>query len=210
MARPIGVDLFAGAGGMCLGFEQAEFDVFAAVELDPVHAATHKFNFPACVVLPKSVPEVTGDEIRQKADIGDRPVDVAFGGAPCQGFSLIGKRALDDPRNSPVQDFVRIVRELDAIYFVFENVEGLPVGRHRKFLFELIEEFEKIGYDVQRDWRVLNAACYGAPQDRQRLILTGVKRGKALPCLSCCHVEARNLQGRSRRPACCGGVRGTP
>jgi DNA (cytosine-5)-methyltransferase 1 len=181
MARPIGVDLFAGAGGMSLGFEQAGFDVVAAVELDPIHAATHKFNFPNCAVLPKSVTEVTGAEIRQKSDIGDRTVDVVFGGAPCQGFSLIGKRALDDPRNSLVQDFVRIVKELDANCFVFENVKGLTVGRHRKFLFELIEEFERIGYDVQRDWRVLNAADYGAPQDRQRLILMGVKRGKTLP-----------------------------
>jgi len=181
MARPIGVDLFAGAGGMSLGFEQAGFDVVAAVELDPVHAATHKFNFPDCAVLPKSVTEVTGDEIRRKSGIGNKSVDVVFGGAPCQGFSLIGQRALDDPRNALVQDFVRIVKELDATYFVFENVKGLTVGRHRKFLFELIEEFEKIGYDVQRDWRVLNAADYGTPQDRQRLILMGVKRGQALP-----------------------------
>lgn len=181
MARPIGVDLFAGAGGMSLGFEQAGFDVVAAVELDPVHAATHKFNFPDCAVLPKSVTAVTGDEIRRKSDIGKKTVDVVFGGAPCQGFSLMGQRALDDPRNALVQDFVRIVKELDASYFVFENVKGLTVGRHRKFLFELIEEFEQIGYDVQRDWRVLNAADYGAPQDRQRLILMGVKRGKSLP-----------------------------
>lgn len=181
MGRPIGVDLFAGAGGMSLGFEQAGFDVVAAVELDPVHAATHKFNFPDCAVLPKSVTEVTGDEIRRKSGIGSKSVDVVFGGAPCQGFSLIGQRALDDPRNALVQDFVRIVKELDATYFVFENVKGLTVGRHRKFLFELIEEFEQIGYDVQRDWRVLNAADYGAPQDRQRLILMGVKRGQALP-----------------------------
>jgi len=181
MARPIGVDLFAGAGGMSLGFEQAGFDIVAAVELDPVHAATHKFNFPDCAILPKSVTEVTGDEIRRKSGLGNKSVEVVFGGAPCQGFSLIGQRALDDPRNALVQDFVRIVKELDATYFVFENVKGLTVGRHRKFLFELIEEFEQIGYDVQRDWRVLNAADYGAPQDRQRLILMGVKRGQALP-----------------------------
>jgi DNA (cytosine-5)-methyltransferase 1 len=181
MARPIGVDLFSGAGGMSLGFEQAGFDVKAAVEIDPIHAATHKFNFPDCAVLPKSVTEVTGDEIRRLSGIGSSTVDVVFGGAPCQGFSLIGQRALDDPRNSLVKDFVRIVVELDATCFVFENVKGLTVGRHRKFLFELIEEFEGLGYDVQKDWRVLNAADYGVPQDRQRLILMGVKQGRTLP-----------------------------
>ncbi len=181
MARPIGVDLFAGAGGMSLGFEQAGFDVVAAVELDPVHAAVHKYNFPRCAVLPRSVTHVSGDDIRAAAGIGNRRVDVVFGGAPCQGFSLIGQRALDDPRNGLVKDFVRIVRELDAAYFVFENVKGLTVGKHRKFLFELIEEFEAAGYEVQKDWRVLNAADYGVPQDRQRLILMGAKRGEEVP-----------------------------
>ncbi|WP_199178701.1 DNA cytosine methyltransferase [Acidimangrovimonas sediminis] len=181
MARPIGVDLFSGAGGMSLGFEQAGFDVVAAVEIDPVHAAVHKYNFPKCAVIPRSVTDVTAEDIREAAGIGDRVVDVVFGGAPCQGFSLIGHRALDDPRNSLVKDFVRIVKELDATCFVFENVKGLTVGKHRKFLFELIEEFEALGYAVQRDWRVLNAADYGVPQDRQRLILMGAKHGFDLP-----------------------------
>ena len=181
MARPIGIDLFSGAGGMSLGFEQAGFDVVAAVEIDPVHAAVHKFNFPDCAVIPRSVTDVSGEDIRAEAGIGDRTVDVVFGGAPCQGFSLMGQRALDDPRNALVKDFVRLVRELDSNYFVFENVKGLTVGKHRKFLFELIEEFEEIGYSVQRDWRVLNAAEYGVPQDRQRLILMGAKKGRSLP-----------------------------
>ena len=114
MSRPIGIDLFAGAGGLSLGFEQAGFDVVAAVEIDPVHAAVHEYNFPNCAVIPRSVTELTGERIRSAAGIGSRKVDVVFGGAPCQGFSLIGQRALDDPRNSLVKDFVRIVRELDA------------------------------------------------------------------------------------------------
>lgn len=179
--RPIGVDLFAGAGGMSLGFEQAGFDVVAAVEIDPIHAAVHKFNFPDCTVIPRSVTDLTGKEIRELAGIGDRQVDVVFGGAPCQGFSMIGRRALDDPRNSLVRDFVRIVDELDAKYFVFENVKGLTVGRHRKFLSELIEAFEARGYSVRHDWKVLNAASYGVPQDRQRFILMGARKGRALP-----------------------------
>jgi len=181
MTRPIGVDLFSGAGGMSLGFEQAGFDVMAAVEIDPVHAAVHKFNFPSCSVIAKSVTEVSGTEIRSVSGIGARKVDVVFGGAPCQGFSMIGKRALDDPRNSLVRDFVRIVKELDASYFVFENVKGLTVGRHRKFLHELIEEFQAAGYDVRTEWRVLNAADFGVPQDRQRFILMGAKAGLTVP-----------------------------
>lgn len=181
MTRPLGIDLFAGAGGLSLGFEQAGFDVVAAVEIDPVHAAVHEYNFPNCAVIPRSVTELTGETIRAAAGIGSRQIDVVFGGAPCQGFSLIGQRALDDPRNSLVKDFVRIVRELDANYFVFENVKGLTVGKHRKFLDEIIEEFRKAGYSVVEKWKVLNAYEHGVPQDRQRLFLLGAKKGLKLP-----------------------------
>ncbi|WNH49186.1 DNA cytosine methyltransferase [Stenotrophomonas aracearum] len=181
MTRPIGIDLFAGAGGLSLGFEQAGFDVVAAVEIDPVHAAVHAFNFPNCAVIPRSVTDLSGDQIREAAGVGSSKIDVVFGGAPCQGFSLMGQRAIDDPRNSLVKDFVRIVRELDASYFVFENVKGLTLGKHRKFLEELIEEFEAAGYDVVKDWKVLNAYSYGVPQDRQRLFLMGAKRGLTVP-----------------------------
>lgn len=183
MSRPIGIDLFAGAGGLSLGFEQAGFDVVAAVELDPIHAAIHKFNFPHCAVLPRSVSQLTGAEIRAAACIGKRQVDVVFGGAPCQGFSLIGHRALEDPRNSLVKDFVRLVKELDSRYFVFENVKGITIGKHRQFLEEVIDEFKCAGggYNVRLPWKVLNAADYGVPQSRERLILIGSKKGLRLP-----------------------------
>ena len=71
--------------------------------------------------------------------------------------------------------------ELDASYFVFENVKGLTVGKHKKFLFELIKAFERGGYEVRQEWRVLNAANYGVPQDRQRLFLMGAKKGLKVP-----------------------------
>ena len=179
--RPIGIDLFSGAGGLSLGFEQAGFDVVAAVEIDPIHAAIHKFNFPECIVIPSSVIGLSGRDIRRLADIGDRSVEVVFGGAPCQGFSLIGQRVLDDPRNALVREFVRIVYELNASYFVFENVKGLTVGKHKRFLDELIRAFRAVGYQVQLPWRVLNARSYGVPQDRQRLFLLGAKEGLPLP-----------------------------
>jgi DNA (cytosine-5)-methyltransferase 1 len=181
MMRPIVVDLFCGAGGMSLGFEQAGFDVVAAVEIDPVHAAVHKFNFPNCATLCRDISKISGNEIRKAAGIENRRVDVVVGGAPCQGFSLIGQRALDDPRNKLVSDYVRIVCELDARYFVFENVKGLTLGRHKEFLNELVATFERRGYNVRKEWKVLNASDYGVPQERERLILLGAKRGLRLP-----------------------------
>jgi DNA (cytosine-5)-methyltransferase 1 len=124
---------------------------------------------------------LSGDEIRAAAKIGRRTIDVVFGGAPCQGFSLIGQRALDDPRNSLVREFVRIVGELKPRCFVFENVKGLTVGRHREFLDELIAAFASGGYEIRLPWKVLNASSFGVPQDRERLILMGTRRGVRLP-----------------------------
>jgi DNA (cytosine-5)-methyltransferase 1 len=181
MPRPIGIDLFAGVGGLSLGFEQAGFDVVAAVEIDPIHCAVHKFNFPKCAVLPRSISRLTGADIRESAGIGRRRIDVVFGGAPCQGFSMMGQRALDDPRNSLVSDFVRIVTELQPSYFVFENVKGLTLGKHRLFLEELIRAFEDSGYRVRLPWKVVDVAEFGVPQHRERLIIMGSRRGRPLP-----------------------------
>lgn len=179
--RPIGVDLFAGAGGMTLGFEQAGFDVLAAVELDPIHCATHEFNFPLWSVLCQSVVDTKGKDIREKTAIGNRDIDVVFGGPPCQGFSMIGKRTLDDPRNALVFHFMRLVLELKPKYFVMENVPGLIIGKHQKFLLEVIENFHLNGYEVETNYQVLNAANYGVPQNRYRLFLMGCRRGLPLP-----------------------------
>lgn len=166
---------------MSLGFEQAGFDIAAAVEIDPIHCAVHKFNFPSSAVIPRSVVGLSGEEIRKLAGIGGRAVDCVFGGPPCQGFSLIGHRALEDPRNSLVLEFVRIVVELGARAFVFENVKGLTIGRQKEFLRELVVAFNDAGYDVRVPWHVLDAAYYGVPQHRERLILLGARKGTRVP-----------------------------
>ena len=203
MGRPVVVDLFAGAGGISLGFEQAGFDVAAAVEIDPVHAAVHAFNFPQTAVLARSVVGLTGAGIRHAAGLGERQVDVVVGGAPCQGFSLIGQRILDDPRNRLVLEFVRIVTELDARYFVFENVKGLTLGKHRRFLEELVRAFQLAGYQVRTPWKVLNAADYGVPQSRERLILLGAKVGETLPDYPTATTRAAGSSGmRAEGPSC--------
>ena len=212
--RPIGIDLFAGAGGLSLGFEQAEFDVAAAVEVDPVHCAVHKYNFPRTAVIPRPIETLSGAEIVEAAGIGGLRVDCVFGGAPCQGFSLIGHRVLDDPRNGLVRDFLRIVSELQARTFVFENVKGLTVGKHRAFLDELVEEFSAAGYEVRVPWRVLNAAHFGTPQHRERLILIGARKGEPLPDYPASSTEIAG--GRNRigdlpdGPTCADALRDLP
>jgi DNA (cytosine-5)-methyltransferase 1 len=181
MARPIGIDLFAGAGGLSLGFEQAGFDIAAAVEIDPIHCATHEYNFPKTKTICASVASLTGDEIRSLSGLGGQDVDVVFGGAPCQGFSMIGKRAFDDQRNQLVFHYVRLVRELQPKYCVFENVKGLTLGKHARFLSELIDELKNAGYQVLLPYRVLNAVDYGVPQSRERLFLMAARSDQLLP-----------------------------
>jgi len=179
--RPIAVDLFAGAGGMTLGFEQAGFDILASVEIDPIHCAIHKFNFPFWTVICKSVEETTGKEIRNSSQIANQEIDVVFGGPPCQGFSLMGKRSFDDPRNSLVFHFIRLVVELQPKFFVLENVKGMTVGKHQEFIAEIINQFTESGYQVDANYQVLNAANYGVPQNRERLFLLGSRQNIELP-----------------------------
>ena len=178
--RPICIDLFAGAGGLSLGFESAGFDIAAAVDIDPIHCSTHEFNFPYCATLCRDVVDLDGARIRVVADIGDAEIAVVVGGAPCQGFSVIGKRALDDPRNALLLHFVRLVRELRPAHFAFENVRGLTIGDQRQALDEMIEAFAP-EYRVLLPYQILNAADFGVPQDRHRLFLLGARSDQPLP-----------------------------
>lgn len=182
LSRPIAIDLFAGAGGMSLGFEQAGFDVRVAAEIDPVHCAVHAFNFPRCAIIPGSVADLSAAQVRAAGGLRDYDeVSCVFGGPPCQGFSLMGQRALEDPRNSLVLEFVRLVSSLRARTFVFENVKGLTVGAHKALLAELVAAFQGCGYEISLPWRVLDAADFGVPQHRERLILLGALKGTPLP-----------------------------
>ena len=179
--RPVGIDLFSGAGGFSLGFESAGFDIEAAVDVDPIHCSTHAFNFPNCNTICRDVLDISGDRIRCLSGIGDKDIDVVFGGPPCQSFSLIGKRSPNDPRSSLVHHFVRLVLELRPAYFVCENVKGLTLGSQREVLDQMIESLEQGGYTVLLPYQLLNAADYGVPQERHRLFLLGARQDRALP-----------------------------
>ena len=182
--RPIAIDLFAGAGGLSLGFEQAGFDIVAAVEIDPIHAAIHELNFPNTRVIcdnVRSLSNLSAAMLRDRLGLENEDVDVVIGGPPCQGFSLIGHRVLEDPRNSLVFEFVRIVDKLRPRAFLMENVPGMASGGHGQLLRELIEGFKAIGYRIQEPVSVLNAAHFGVPQNRRRLFLVGGREDVELP-----------------------------
>lgn len=194
-SRPLAVDLFAGAGGLSLGLEQAGYEVAAAVEYDPIHAATHEFNFPEAKVYCRDVSSITGEEIRDASGIGSQDIQLVAGGPPCQGFSTMGKRALDDPRNQLIGEYARLVGELTPRYFLMENVAGLTVGDHRKLLEETIEAMDAAGYDVLVPYQVLQASDFGVPQSRKRLFLLGSRKGLPVPTYPMATTTGRRLDG---------------
>jgi DNA (cytosine-5)-methyltransferase 1 len=189
LKRPVAVDLFSGAGGMSLAFEQAGFDVVCAVEFDPAHAAAHRFNFPLCEVIEADACGLGQDRLRAAVEAGLRrhgrdpgePVDAVFGGPPCQGFSVGGLRDPEDPRNRLVEEFARMVADLGPSAWVLENVpamarRSLP-GEPSQMVVEWIQErLRGDGYEIAASG-VLNAAHFGVPQDRRRLIVLGARDG---------------------------------
>lgn len=180
-ARPTSVDLFCGAGGMTLGFEQAGFDVLAAFDLEEFNIRTHRMNFPNTVAVVADLSKETGVSLRERARLGNQEVDVVFGGPPCQGFSLGGRKDLDDERNRLVYDFARLVRQLRPRYFVMENVKGFLSPHSRPVLRSFVRRIKLAGYEIVEPIRALNAAEYGVPQRRWRTFVLGYRKGEYPP-----------------------------
>ncbi len=178
MNRPIAIDLFAGCGGMSLGLEAAGFNIAAAVEIDPIHALVHHLNFPYSVSICQDIRLLDSQDLINaiKAKGFKAEIDLIAGGPPCQGFSQIGKRQRDDPRNSLVFEYLRIIKDLQPKYFIFENVPGIVLGKHKSFLTELVAKLDQIGYTVEQPIKILDASFFGAPQKRKRLIMIGSRK----------------------------------
>ena len=156
---------------MSLGFEQAGFDIVAAVDIDEIHAATHAKNFPGCKTLVADLSYLSGDALRSEAELQDNEIDVLFGGPPCGGFSIMGRRKVDDPRNKLLDHFARLVDELSPRYFVVENVEGLLMGTMTEVLDEFLSRVECAGYSTVSPIQRLFATDFGVPQNRRRVFI---------------------------------------
>lgn len=163
------IDLFCGCGGFSLGAELAGFHSLAAVDIDPILQSGFKKNFPRTKAIQGDVGQISKADWRQI--IGDVRPDGIIGGPPCQGFSRIGKRSKDDPRNTLIHHFYRHVEELQPKFFVMENVEGLLDEGSREVLMSAIERVAK-HYTVLGPL-VVNAADFGAATSRRRVIVVG-------------------------------------
>lgn len=174
------VDLFAGAGGLSEGFRQAGFKIIAGSDNDPDAMATYALNFPEASAI---TGDIRNPEIKKKVLMAAKQASVLIGGPPCQAFSQVRNhtRVIDDPRNSLYREFIEILREALPNAFVMENVTGMDqMGVREQIASDLSLSGE---YIVQP--QVLDAANFGVPQTRKRLLFIGIRKslGAAAPIL---------------------------
>lgn len=173
--KPKVIDLFAGVGGLSLGFEQLGFDVVLANEYDASIAAAYQFNHKNTEMI---VGDITSLNLEETFGKYKGKIDVIIGGPPCQGFSQKGQRkTIHDERNFLFKYYVAVVKLVKPRYFVMENVPNLLSAEDGFFRNEIKELFDSMGYSLNMG--VLNAADYGVPQNRRRAVIIGKKDGDA-------------------------------
>jgi DNA (cytosine-5)-methyltransferase 1 len=177
MRKPTAVDLFAGAGGLSEGLRQAGYRVIGAVELDPHACANYCLNHPNTTLWERDVTRVSGGIIMKALNLTAGELDLLAACPPCQGFSTMrtgnGTRWNRDSRNDLIFEVLRLVRSMRPVSVMVENVPGLAANR-RFGMF--IKGLKALGYLVA--WDVLNAADFGVPQNRRRLVLLASRLGR--------------------------------
>lgn len=176
---PVAVDLFCGAGGLSLGLQQAGFRVAAAAERWAPAARSYRLNFPTHTLLEIDLGKVDPAELALAAGVTPGAIDLVAGGPPCQGFSIqrIGEDA--DPRNNLVLKFGDFIRYLRPKMFLMENVPGLLGKRGRELAETFRNQMIEAGYTVSS--QVIDAADFGVPQRRRRVVFCGWRTGTVAP-----------------------------
>lgn len=175
--KPTVIDLFAGVGGLSLGFEQAGFHVVLANEYDDEIAAAYRKNHLDTKMV---VGDITALNLEDTFGVFAGKIDVIIGGPPCQGFSQKGQRkTIHDKRNFLFKYYVKVVELVHPRYFVMENVPNLLTAENGYFRKEIVELFNGMGYSLNTG--ILNAADYGVPQNRRRAVIIGKRDGNAPP-----------------------------
>jgi DNA (cytosine-5)-methyltransferase 1 len=174
-------DLFCGTGGFSKGFEKsnnARYQTLLGVDILPVSVKTFRLNHPAAVAIPSDIRRLRCDDLQGRLQLKPGELDLIIGGPPCQGFSSIRpfrSSDINDSRNNLFEQFANFVNFFRPHALVIENVVGLATHNNGSTLARMQECFTTLGYDC--DWRILNAAHFGVPQRRERLIFIGVQRG---------------------------------
>ena len=169
------IDLFCGIGGLSLGFEQSGFEVISAIDMwkDAIVTFNHNRKYPVGKV--ETVEEFNETDLHEI--LTRHHISGIIGGPPCQGFSTVGRRIVDDPRNKMYLEFYKAVRIAQPDFFVIENVKGMLTLNKGAFVDDLIDRFGENGLGYTISYQLLNAADYGIPQNRYRVFFVGI-RGK--------------------------------
>ena len=168
------IDLFAGVGGLSYGFAQDDdFEIIAANEILPNMAKAYELNHPVVKMYCKDIKEFGIKDLEKDFNIKKGEINLVVGGPPCQAYSTVGKRWVDDPKGKLFQEYYRILKEFNPKAFLFENVKGLLSMQGGELLKTIISLFASLGYKVV--YKVLNSADYGVPQLRERVIIIGTK-----------------------------------
>lgn len=168
------IDLFCGVGGLSYGFAHNDcFEIIAANEILPNMAKAYSLNHPAVKMYEKDIKDFGIADIEKDLGIKSGEIDIVVGGPPCQAYSTVGRRLIDDPRGKLFQEYYRVLKELNPKLFLFENVRGILSMQGGELLETIIALFESLGYKTQ--FKVLNSADFGAPQIRERVIIIGSK-----------------------------------
>ena len=165
------IDLFAGVGGLSYGFAHNDnFEIVMANEYEKDIATAYRMNHPTVNVIQGDIRDITEEQL--KAVMGDEGIDIIVGGPPCQSYSTLGKRQMDE-RAHLFEEYCRVLSIVQPKMFIFENVSGLLSMQGGKLIEIIKDEFRKLGYEVKS--KLLNAVDYGVPQYRDRVILVGMK-----------------------------------
>jgi DNA (cytosine-5)-methyltransferase 1 len=168
------LSLFSGCGGFCEGVESAGFEIRAAVEQDRFACETYRHNFPRVPLFDDDIHRFLVEGTDHQNLYRLTGIDLVFGGPPCQGFSQIGVRRLDDERNELYEQFSRVVAKLRPRVFLMENVPNLALMNRGHFRKLILQEFASLGYENTAMLRV-SADEFGVPQTRQRVIFIGTR-----------------------------------
>lgn len=165
------VDLFAGVGGLSYGFSKMpEFNIIVANEIEKDISIAYTLNHPDVQMINCDIVDVTEELL--SSVLGDNRIDIVIGGPPCQSYSTLGKRRMDERANL-FKQYKRILNILQPKAFLFENVIGILSMDKGRLFKQIQKEFEELGYSLK--YKVLNAVDYGVPQYRERVILVGFK-----------------------------------
>ena len=182
------IDLFCGAGGLSLGFERAGFKCVGAIDISKACINTHKLNFPDCVSINTDISKINPREFSK--EIGNKKIDLVIGGPPCPTFSTIGHAKIksikgknnlnftlfDDDRNFLFKNYFSYIEHFKPNFFIMENVPNFITKYQGSIFNQTKAKIEKLGYKIlNEDNLVFNAADYGVPQTRKRMIIIGTK-----------------------------------